>query len=635
MIRIPHVFLIALFLLASVTSFAQKDSIKVIKTMDKAVAMEVSQPDEAIKVYQEAFHMSVKIGWDKGASKAMMGIGFVHSDNGRYDQSIVFYQKAMPYAKKADYKRGIAGAYVNTGNSYQYKGDYQKAIDLYLKGVPIMETVGDSTAVSICYQNLSALYATIKNLPLEELYQKKALQFVKSSAAEQKGIIYCDMVLMYIRQNKFSEAMLYLRKAEEIATTNPSETLAFFTQRNFGEYYNHSKQYSKAIPYYEKALVLTKKLNDAFQKNDLLYVLSGLYINIGNYPKALQYGLESLELAQKNNSKEIIYRSQKRLSIIYNKLNQPQKAFDLLEKSYTLKDTFLTESHIKQMTMMQTQFETEKKDKAIAQQQIKLNKNEVELLQKERQRILSLIIISLLVVFSLGIWLFYRQRQRIKNKEIIELKQQQEIAQLEALIDGEEKERRRIAQELHDGINGDLSAIKFRLSALEDAIPDHDERETLKKTIEMIDNSCAQVRSISHNLMPASIVDFGLVETIRQFCAKIDSSHPIEIDFQYFGNPAVLPQNVETVIFRIIQELLQNIIKHAEATSAMVQLNFHDDELSITVEDNGKGFDNEKAQEGLGLKNIRSRVDFLNAQLDLTSNQSGTSFHITIDLNSL
>ena len=622
-------------LLAFTHAYSQQDSVRIQQMLDKATKIEVSQPQEAIKIYLQTYDLSLKSKWYKGAFKSMQNIGFVHTDNGRYDLSIEYFQKALPFAKKINFKRGIATSYINTGNSFQYKGDYKKAIALYLKGIPILESIKDSSAVSQSYQNLAGLYANIKNLPLEEFYQKKALQNVNTANTEQKGLIYCDLVLFHLRQNQFEKAMQFLKKAEVLTKVNDSKYLAFYTIRNFGEYYRIAKQYKKAIPYYEHAVVLTDALNDAFQKNDLLYVLSGLYIKIGDYKTALTYGMQSMELAKTNKAKEIIYRSQKRLSVIYNALKQPQKAFDLLEQSYTLKDTFLTESHIKEMTLMQTQFETGKKDKAIAEQQIRLKKNQVELLEKQNQTIFALGGIFLIALLSLGIWLYFRQRQRIKDKEIIALQQQQEITKLEALIDGEEKERRRIAQELHDGINGDLSAIKFRISSLGDSDMSPEDQSNLIKVIEMIDQSCAQVRSISHNLMPASIVDFGLVATIEQYCSKIGSANAIPIDFQYFGDPAVLPKKVETVIYRIIQELINNIIKHAKATSALVQMNFHENDLFITVEDNGVGFDIKKIQTGIGLKNISSRVRYLNAKLDIDSGSNGTSFQINIDLKSL
>lgn len=212
-------------------------------------------------------------------------------------------------------------------------------------------------------------------------------------------------------------------------------------------------------------------------------------------------------------------------------------------------------------------------------------------------------------------------------------KQHQEIAKLEALIDGEENERRRIAQELHDGLNGDLSAIKYRLSLLEESNLNAAATENLIEIINMIDESCNQVRSISHNLMPSSILDYGLIESVKEYCVKINNSDNFKIDFQFFGNYIALSKKTETVIYRVIQELVTNILKHARATEAIIQFNYREEEIFITVEDNGIGFDKNSTFNGIGHKNINSRVAFLNAHLDVDSSSAGTSYTISIDLN--
>ncbi|HQK41349.1 MAG TPA: ATP-binding protein, partial [Flavobacterium alvei] len=145
--------------------------------------------------------------------------------------------------------------------------------------------------------------------------------------------------------------------------------------------------------------------------------------------------------------------------------------------------------------------------------------------------------------------------------------------------------------------------------------------------------SCAQVRSISHNLMPSSILEYGLIESIREYCIKIKSSDNFKIDFQIFGSYIALSKKNETVIYRIIQELVTNILKHSKATEAMIQFNYREDELFITVEDNGIGFDKNAVSKGIGHQNIQTRIDFLNANLDVNTSADGTSYTISIDLN--
>lgn len=611
---------------------AQKDSVAIKKMLDEAYGFEVSAPQKALKIYRDSYTLSVKNQYWIGAFKSLQYSGLVHNDHGNYDSAIYFFQKSKPFAKKGNYARGEAQTFVNMGNTYQFEGNYNKAVSNYLSGLKIFETIKDSAALSQSYQNLSAIYTTLKNPELEILYLKKALQYSNTANKEQIGALYGDLGLTLLGQGKPEEALVYFKKTEALSNTSEDKRFRFLSKRNMGEYYNNLKMFDKAIAYYEEA---SKFEATAIEKNDLMYILSGLYFDMKNYPKSLVYTQQTIALAKEIKAREILYKAYRRLAMIYEKTNHPDKAFVNLTMSTNLKDSIMDENYLKQISLIQTQYETEKKDKAIARQQVLLNKNELELLLKEKQTVLYVIAILLLIMLSIGIWLFFHQRQKLKNKEIVALQQQQEITKLEALIDGEEKERRRIAQELHDGINGDLSAIKFRILGIDESNLSLDDKENLTTTVEMIDQSCAQVRNISHNLMPASIIDFGLVETVQQYCSKISQSHPLELDFQYFGNPASLPKKSETVIYRIIQELINNIIKHSQATTALVQMNFHENELFITVEDNGVGFDVKNAKNGLGLKNIESRIQLLKAGLEVDSSSKGTSFQINIDLNSI
>lgn len=611
----------------------QKDSLNIQKIMDEAYTFEQKQPQKALQLYTKSHQLSLKSNYNEGTYKSLLYSGIVYSNIGKYDSAQYYYNKCINYCKKTKILIGEAKGYANLANMHQYKGDYSKAIKNYLASIKIFEKTKDSSIISQSYQNLSAIYTQFKNKELEFFYLKKAEQFVPKANAVQLALLYGDIGLGYIKYNYFVESFDYFKKAETIAHKEQNNELWFYVYRNFGEYYRLNKDYTKSIPYYEKAFKLADLSVDIIRKADLIYIVSDVYLKQKNYTRALELANQSLELSRKIGSGELEYKSLKRLSDIHNKLNQPQKAYNYLEESYRLMDTVFSHNHIKETTLLQTKFETEKKDKSIAEQQIQLKQQELDLIKSKKEKQMYFIAFIALIVVSIGIWYFFKQRQNIKNKEILALKQQQEINTLEALMDGEEKERRRIAQELHDGLNGDLSAIKYRLSTLEEAGLSPIDADNLNKVIDMIDESCAQVRNISHDLMPTSILEYGLIETIKEYCFKINSSKKIKINFQYFGNYIALAKKNETVIYRIIQEMVTNILKHSKATEAMIQFNYREEELFITVEDNGIGFDKSAIKEGIGHKNIKTRVAFLNAQLDSNSSDSGTSYTLSIDLN--
>jgi signal transduction histidine kinase len=626
-------FLSLIFFFFCSILIAQKDTITIKQLMAEAYSLEQKQPEKALQFYKKTHHLSLKTSYNDGAYKSLLYSGIVYSNIGKYDSAQYYYNKCINYCKRAKILIGEAKGYVNLANLYQFRGDYPSSIKNYIKSIKIFEKTKDSAIISQSYQNLSSVYSSFKNEELELFYLKKAEDYGTGLNKEQLGLLYGDIGLMLLRQEHFNQAFIYFKKTETLSKNYKSLRLTYFAIRNMGEYYNHIKNYKTAISYYKDALKLSDLLNDKFQKDDLLYILSGVYLNDNNLSNALYYGNQALSLAKKIDSDEMQHIIIKKLSNIYYKTGQHQKAYLLLEQSYELKDSVINDNHIKEMTLLQTQFETEKKDKSIAEQQIKLKKQELDLIKSQKEKQLYFIASLALIILSLGIWYFHKQRQKIKNREIIALQQQQEIAKLEALIDGEENERKRIAQELHDGLNGDLSAIKYRLSSFEESGLSAIDSENLTTVINMIDESCAQVRSISHNLMPSSILEYGLIQTIREYCIKINTSVTFKIDFQFFGSYIALSKKTETVIYRIIQELVTNILRHSRATEALIQFNNREDELFITVEDNGIGYDKNAVSSGIGHKNIKTRIDFLNAQLDVDSSSTGTSYTISIDLN--
>ena len=228
---------------------------------------------------------------------------------------------------------------------------------------------------------------------------------------------------------------------------------------------------------------------------------------------------------------------------------------------------------------------------------------------------------------SIFIWFVLQQGQKRKNQEILTLKREHQIKSLESLIEGEEKERLRIAKELHDGVNGDLSAIKYKLISMQEK-----SNKIKNEAIAMIDKSCKQVRAISHNLVPPSLENFNLVEASKEYCQNMNATHLSQINFQHIGDEVLISKNAEINIFRIIQELVTNSIKHAEATEINMQMSCRENTVQLTIEDNGKGFDRNKVEtNGIGLKNVQSRIDYLQATIDLTTNNQGTSYAIEID----
>lgn len=209
--------------------------------------------------------------------------------------------------------------------------------------------------------------------------------------------------------------------------------------------------------------------------------------------------------------------------------------------------------------------------------------------------------------------------------------QEKEIQLLEAVIEGEEKERSRLARELHDGISGMLVAAKLHFNTLKEKVPQLAEIPEYQHGLSLLDTAVIQVRQTSHNLMPEVLLENGLVKALNRYCITISNDH-LTVNFIALNEIDRYSSNFELAIYRITQELINNTIKHAQATNVLVQLSQYNNVLSLTIEDNGIGFSEESAENGMGLKSIRKRVSAMKGNMDIHS-ISGQGTSICLEFN--
>lgn len=241
----------------------------------------------------------------------------------------------------------------------------------------------------------------------------------------------------------------------------------------------------------------------------------------------------------------------------------------------------------------------------------------------------SLLIISLLTYRT------FIQKQRLHQQRISELETEKQLSATEAVLKGEEQERTRLARDLHDGLGGMLSGIKYSFSTMkENLIMTPENHQAFERSMEMLDSSIKEMRRVAHNMMPESLVRFGLDAALKDYCSDITQSGALNVNYQSINmEGSKLDQTISIAIYRVVQELLNNAIKHAKARSAIVQVTLTGDKLDVTVEDDGVGFDTTilERSRGAGWGNIQSRVEFLRGTLELRSDKAnGTSVHINI-----
>jgi signal transduction histidine kinase len=544
--------------------------------------------------------------------------------SGEYQKAIQSLNGYQAYIEKVKDTINLTYAHYEKGVIYSQKGDLEASLQEFYISNTLAEAAGNDDMAGNSMNSIGLVYNDLEKYEEAINAFEKVLVIYKriNITTEQLGDVYNGLGSSYKNLEKYDTARQNYEKALEVYQNANSEFGVAIANYHLGRIYIEQKQFKAAIPFLEIAYDIQKK-NDF--ESEFIKTLSSLgeaYYELGDYKKSeaiLQEGL-AFEIENKLSAKDLYFE----LYRVKAKTNNTSEALKFHEEYTLYKDSIYKQENIESINRLQQQFETEKKDKEIAMQSL-------ELQEQQTQMNYLYGISGFLLLASVLLWFVYQQRQKRKNQEIITLKREYQIKSLEALIEGEEKERFRIAKELHDGVNGDLSTIKYKLSSLLEM-----NNKVIKEAITMIDDSCKQVRAISHNLVPPSLENFSLVEAIETFCANTDAVNTVAINFQTVGEAKQLPKKAEINIFRIIQELVTNSLKHAEAEEIDVQISFQNDLIQITVEDDGKGFDKDAVgEQGIGLSNIESRAAYLNASVDFISNEKGTSYTFEIDTQKL
>ena len=557
-------------------------------------------------------------------------IGLIHQFESSPDSARYYYDLALKILDTKEDKLLRSNIYNNYGMSYT--NNMEKSIEYTLKAIELVKDNHKEVAAN--YFNLGIFYYENGFVSEFKKYLKKAYQSsLLGNNQRIEGVSLRGLAYVHKEENNLDSARVCLENGVDLCDRIGIPETCFGIYNELGEVYNKLGEYSQA----EKALLNAREYavvrKDTFDILGIHVVLAQNELDRKQYNASVKYFQQFEEVFEKNAPEyRIGVQAYKTWSEVEEKRGDYKKANLLLKRSLKYNDSLNFKENKEALANADAKYETAKKDKEIANQQLALKEQESEIQQKKTQNNYMLGGLLFLIVGTTLLVFLFKQRQKRKNQELLTLKREFQIKTLESLIEGEEKERHRVAKELHDGVNGDLAAIKYKLSSLLEM-----NNSVIKEAITMIDDSCKQVRAISHNLIPPSLENFNILEATQVYCANLNEVTPnIEIDFQHLGDSISMPKKDEVNAFRIIQELVTNAVRHAEASNINVQLSSHENSIQITVEDDGKGFDKNKIEsDGIGLSNVQSRADYLNANIDFISNEKGTSYTIEINTENL
>lgn len=564
--------------------------------------------------------------------------GFYYLDN-NYEA----YMKQLIYAEKKLRKYRIPEVYkIRAGilfnkSIYNQKLSSKEAMKILTgEALPIAKKATDFEMVVMIYKSISVILFNEKQETKANYYIEQAIQTYLQNKVQNTELLISSYLLqaeILLELEKYEAAYAAIDKANEILKQYPNSDYQITLSFTLGSYFHHTKSYPLALRNFDKTIAKARAIGDDFMVNrsNLMKVLT--LKEMGNYTEAKKILLALYARKDVYPEDKIDYLNE--LAFIYKKLGDLPKSVATYEQYIKSSDSLKEVKYKEELQHLEAAFhQLETKER--------LNKLDFEkknALQEARNNQLKFAVVLLvsviLVLVILYFWLKYirqkklnQERETALNLKINSLKNENELVSLYAMMEGEENERKRIARDLHDGLGSSLSSIKMRVAQIAN---ESEQEKEMQQIYHLLDNAVKELRQVAYNLIPETLLKLGLDQALNDLCFAYGSEQ-VTITYQgsQIGNNILKSHQI--TIYRIVQELIYNAVKHSKGSHIIVDCSQNQNLFLITVEDNGKGFDPDilENSKGIGLRSIKTRVELLNGKMEITSNEEGTTINIEL-----
>lgn len=506
---------------------------------------------------------------DSLKAKVQNILGATHRQLGNYDISLQHYLNALRYYEKINYKDGIGGINNNLAQLYQQKGDYDDALKHADIAIKLFEDQPTHIVYLLASQSKASTYLLL-NKPDSAL----ALDSIGIGISKQTGN---KVILSTFLNNK---AKSFMEKG----------------------------MYDSSKIYYRQSFVIDSANSDQQFMADTYLQMADMSMKEKKPAQATAYLQRSLQVGYHTGHKKTILQSWELFSEYYSQAGDYKMAMAAKDSAQYWKDLSINEKTETRLAELNTQYETDKKNDQIALQKTQLS----------RQKIIIVAIVAIAVLL-IALAIAQLRKAEIKKQKELQLalfEQQQQAAA--AVLKAEEKERGRIAADLHDGVGQTMMAAWLNLQALQDTLhSDLQQKNLFDKTMTLVDESCKEIRQVSHELMPVALQKKGLIQALEEYAQKINNPM-LKVVLHSHGLERSFSSEEAFMLFRVIQECIQNVARHAQASRLDISFSENEQGLDILLEDNGTGFDPrlEKNKNGIGLQSIVSRIQYLKGTVE-------------------
>jgi two-component system NarL family sensor kinase len=568
------------------------------------------------------------------------GLGFDHGD---YPLSIEYYAKAAEKynALSGDDKAsGLAAVYNNLGGILSLTNDWEGAQKYYLMAIKELEKLYDTTRMVTVYFNIAFVFTDMDEWNKSYESMQKSFQLSQHSVNKSQNLqARCRLATICFKTKRENEGLTYLKKADSLILTSEESLDLVYYNHAYGIYYQQTGSYAAAVKHHKLAYKASIRWDDPYYLADETLEIGKDYLKLEQFDSAEYYFQKSYAISDSYKYKPKVLLSLISLSDLEEAKGNFEKAFNYKKKQASYADSLVKEQNQYRILLIDGEFAAEKRSNEIRQLQ---KDKQIQSLSLEKKSTLNYVLVASIIVLTVFGFLVYRnlrhrhvlakQQEEIHRQKIRELEKDRQLIAVDSMLKGQEEERSRMAKDLHDGLGGMLSGVKLSLGAMKgNIILSEANTRLFASVLDQLDHSINEMRRVAHNMMPEALVKLGLEQAVQDYCDGLNESNNLKFNTQFYGLEKRLDTATEIVVYRIVQELLNNVVKHAQASEVLVQLMRHEKNLNITIEDNGRGFivNEVDSKRSVGLNNVRSRVDYLKGLLDVKSTPgAGTSIHI-------
>ncbi|MFC2111050.1 tetratricopeptide repeat protein [Bacteroidota bacterium] len=615
--------------------------------LEKTIVLEYRNPKTALKCIDSALNIARN-------QKPLMDTFPLYFEKGyhyymvsNYSEAIKIYDKCLSHFKEEKDAFSISLCYLRIAYANARINNSEIAYKQAIDAIKYFESVNDSIYIALSNNILGVIFRMQRDFEKSDEYFNKILSYKSDNMINIIGRAYENLGVNYCIKGDFSQALLYFNEYEKLCRKNNDSLGLSVAYNEIGGVYYEIYNIEMALEYHKKNLELIQNWNNS---EDLAICYSNLgncYLDLKDYEKALQYYNESFAISQEINYLDNLYHLYWNLALVYKRTGDLEMAYQMLRKRNKMSDELFDKNLSKQIEELHTKYEVEKHEENIAFLE---KENEFKDFKNKQKNIIiyiSLALIVVIIVMFFFVYKNYKQKQKTLNllaeqelekskQKLVDVIKNHEIEIVETALLSQNKERKRIAVDIHDRLGILLATIKLHFDSLNSLFAGKPTELKKFNTVNtLIDQACSDLRTIAHDIDSGNLSKFGLLHALGDLTKTIESAKKIRFEVQDYGFDKKIKNTAEIEIYRIIQELTTNIIKHANATEVIIQFTRHEKNLNILIEDDGIGFEPTKAMnKGMGLKNLYSRIDKLNGTLNIDSNL-GKGTTIIIELTNV